>query len=137
MSATYTVTNTGVLREISKSDIVREIRPPHNAPLTCVSLARSELVLFVASENGHLYNVQIPFLDAGGGTCTNFRLFSCPLSSMKFTFDDRILATGGSDGTLVIWVILNNEGKLKVISTVFPRLNINKLILNVRANCVG
>lgn len=34
---------------------------------------------------------------------------------MKFTFDDRILATGGSDGTLVIWVILNNEGRFAAV----------------------
>lgn len=98
MASTYAVSNTGVLRELSKSDIIREIKPPNACAMTSMALARSDLVMFIASENGHLYNVQIPFLDAGGGTCTNFRLFSCALTSMKFTFDDRILATGGADG---------------------------------------
>lgn len=111
----YAVTNSGVLREISKSDIIREVKPPHNTAMTCLALARSDLVMFMASENGHLYNIQIPFLDAGGGTCTNFRLFSCMVTSMKFTFDDRILATGGADGTLVIWVLMNNEGRVAAI----------------------
>lgn len=113
--STYAVTDTGVLREISKSDIVREIKPPHNTAMTCVELARSDLVMFIASVDGHLYNIQIPFLDAGGGTCTNFRLFSCAITTMKFTFDDRILVTGGADGTLVIWVLLNNEGRIAPI----------------------
>lgn len=73
MLSTYTVTDSGKMREISNSNIIREIPFPNNVPLTCVALARSDLVLFVASEQGHLYNIQIPFLEAGGGTCTNFR----------------------------------------------------------------
>lgn len=127
--STYAVTDSGVLREISKSDIVREIIPPHTTAMTQVALARSDLVMFMASATGHLYNIQIPFLDAGGGTCTNFRLFSCAVTSMKFTFDDRILATGGADGTLVIWVLINNDGRMapvdeqhgKCVDVVIPR----------------
>lgn len=69
----YVCTNTGVFREIHKSDVVREISPIYSDPLSCVALANSELMLFMSSEMGHLYNVQIPFLDAGGGTCTNYR----------------------------------------------------------------
>lgn len=73
MVSTYSVTHFGKMREISNSNIVREIPFPNNVPLTCVALARSDLMLFVASEQGHLYNIQIPFMEAGGGTCTNFR----------------------------------------------------------------
>lgn len=74
MTATYVVTHTGLLREMANSDITREVKfPSAKVPLTCVTMARSDLVMFVASEQGHLYNVQIPFLDAGGGTCTNYR----------------------------------------------------------------
>lgn len=31
---------------------------------------------------------------------------------MKFTYNDRLLATGSADGTLVIWTIMNNEGRI-------------------------
>lgn len=72
-ATSYVCTNTGVFREIVKSDIIREINPCSNTPLTRVALARSDLILFVGSEAGHLINIQVPFLDAGGGTCTNFR----------------------------------------------------------------
>lgn len=73
-SILYACTNMGILREIQKSNIIHEIRPLHGEPLNCVALAASDLILFTSSERGHLYNVQIPFLDAGGGTCTNYRL---------------------------------------------------------------
>lgn len=69
----YACTNTGVFREIQNSDVVREITPFCSVPLTCIALARSDLMLFMSSEKGHLYNIQIPFLDSGGGTCTNYR----------------------------------------------------------------
>lgn len=70
----YTCTNTGVFREIHRSEIIREIRPCETgAPLTRLALARSDLMFFVGNEAGALYNVQVPFLDAGGGTCTNYR----------------------------------------------------------------
>lgn len=71
--STYGVTKSGKMREISNSQLIREIPFPNYVPLTCVALSRSDLVLFVSSEQGHLYNIQIPFLEAGGGTCTNFR----------------------------------------------------------------
>lgn len=71
---TFTCTNTGIFREIQQSEIIREIRPCDTcAPLTRLALARSDLMLFVGNEAGALYNIQVPFLDAGGGTCTNYR----------------------------------------------------------------
>lgn len=65
--------------------------------------------MFVSSENGHLFNVQLPFMETGGGTCTNFRFFNRSISKMCLTYDDNCLVTASVDGTLVIWSILNNE----------------------------
>lgn len=36
---------------------------------------------------------------------------------MKITFDDCYLITGSNDGTLVIWIILNNRGKCLLLHT--------------------
>lgn len=67
--------------------------------------------MFISSENGHLFNVQLPFMETGGGTCTNFRFFNLPITKMCLTYDDNFLVTASSDGTLVIWKILNNENR--------------------------
>ncbi|GAB0089612.1 cilia- and flagella-associated protein 57 [Sergentomyia squamirostris] len=111
LSAVYAITNTGVLREICRSEIVRETKIPDLPPLTCLSLARSDLVMFISSEQGHVYNVQLPFMETGGGTCTNYRFFSSSITCMRITNDDSLLVIGSDDGTLSIWEILNNEAK--------------------------
>lgn len=69
----YVCTNTGKFREIHNSDIIRDIEPSPGIPLTRIALARSDMMLFVGTENGNLFNIQVPFLEAGGGTCTNYR----------------------------------------------------------------
>lgn len=71
----YATANNGTFREISESEIIREITPKPGAttPLTCGALARSDLMLFVGNEKGALYNIKVPFMDAGGGKCTNYR----------------------------------------------------------------
>lgn len=42
--------------------------------------------------------------------CFLSRFFSDAVSCMKITFDDRLLVVGSSDGTLIIWMIVNTEG---------------------------
>lgn len=69
----YVCTNTGLLREIQNSDIIRDIDPSSGVPLTRMALARSDLMLFVGTETGNLYNIQVPFLEADDGICTNYR----------------------------------------------------------------
>lgn len=38
------------------------------------------------------------------------RLFNTEITCMRITYDDRYLVTGLKDGTLAIWIILNNKG---------------------------
>lgn len=73
MESIYVITDGGLVREMANSDIKREIKTPGLPPLSSIALSRSNLVMFLSSEKGHLYNVQLPFLEAGGGTCTNYR----------------------------------------------------------------
>lgn len=119
MAATYVITDTGLLREMADSEIRRELKicSPLDADagpdaLTCMAMARSELVLFIGTASGKLFNVQMPFMDAGGGTCTNYRFFAQSVTRMQITHNDMLLATASEDGSLVIWTILNNEGRM-------------------------
>lgn len=76
-------------------------------------MARSDLVMFIGSETGQIYNVQLPFLDVDSGLFRRF--FHKSVTKMKISSDDTLLITGSEDGTLVIWVILNNSGVFIVL----------------------
>lgn len=68
------VTHSAMLREISKSQMVREFKSPdEGSPFTSVALARSDLMAFAANERGGLFIIKMPFMEAGGGGFTNTR----------------------------------------------------------------
>ncbi|KAM7345854.1 testes of unusual size isoform 1-T1 [Cochliomyia hominivorax] len=113
----FAATNTGLLREFQKSEIVRELTIPSKSKtkLTDVCLARSDAIMFVSNESGDLINVQLPFLDAGGGTCTNFRFFISCINKLRFSYDGTMLIAISKAGTLAIWALENIEGKVSAI----------------------
>lgn len=84
--AAYACASNGTFREVFNSEIVREINPLDAmcVPLTSVALARSDLILFVGNECGGLFNIQVPFLDAGGGKCTNYRSSHLACAPIQF-----------------------------------------------------
>lgn len=68
--------------------------------------------MFATTDAGHLYNVQLPFLDAGGGTFTNYRFFDSAVTRVVFSYDGTLLITGSKRGTLAIWILQNIDGKV-------------------------
>lgn len=110
----FAATHTGFLREFQNSEIVREINIPSTSKceLTDVCLARSDSIMFVANEVGDLVNIQLPFLDAGGGTCTNFRFFISAVNKLRFSYDGTLLMAISKAGTLAIWALENIDGKV-------------------------
>lgn len=114
MSSIYSVTQTGYIREIGveSMEIGKEIKTPNLYPLTSIVMARTEMFMFASTERGQLYNVQVPFSESAGGTCVNFRFFNTAIVKLQMSFDDCTLITASADGTLVVWSILNIEGKM-------------------------
>uniref|UniRef100_A0A1Q3G5C9 Putative golgin subfamily protein n=1 Tax=Culex tarsalis TaxID=7177 RepID=A0A1Q3G5C9_CULTA len=102
----FAITNTGLIREMCKSDILREFKIPELTPLTDIALSRSDAIMFVGTEKGHLYNV-----DGSNGNCSNIRFFNTKITKICITYNDCTLVTAADDGTLIVWKILNNEGK--------------------------
>lgn len=113
----YAATNFGLVREFQNSEIIREVTIPSKAktPLTDMCLSRSDLIMFVADEVGDLVNIQLPFLEAGGGTCTNFRFFVSKINKLRFSYDGTLLIGVSQSGTLAIWVLENIEGKVAAL----------------------
>ncbi|XP_055380070.1 cilia- and flagella-associated protein 57, partial [Condylostylus longicornis] len=112
----YAITSLGTLREVQNSLMIREIpTPSNNVPLLSLSLAKSDLILFLSNERGHLYNCQLPFMDAGGGSCTNYRFFNSSVTKCCISYDGTLLITASAKGTLAIWVMKNIEGRVASI----------------------
>ncbi|XP_055598286.1 cilia- and flagella-associated protein 57-like [Uranotaenia lowii] len=105
-ASVFAITNSGLIREMWKSDILREFKIPNLTPLTDIALSRSDSIMFVGTEKGHLYNV-----DSSNGNCNNFRFFNTAITKICITYNDYTLVTAADDGTLVVWTILNTEGK--------------------------
>ncbi|XP_067631082.1 cilia- and flagella-associated protein 57 [Eurosta solidaginis] len=110
----YAATNTGVWREFQNSEIVREIVVPSKgrSPLTDMCLSRSDLIMFVGNEEGDLFNVQLPFMDAGGASCILYRFFTSQINKLLFSYDGTLLLAVSKNGTLAIWAMDNIEGKV-------------------------
>lgn len=107
------VTHSAFLREISKSQMVREFRAPDvDSSLTSVAFSRSDQIMFTANERGCLYNVKMPFLESGGGSFTNYRFYHKAINRLSITYDDKMLISVGDDGTLVFWTITNIENRI-------------------------
>lgn len=107
------VTHSAYLREISKSQMVREFRAPDlESSLTSLAFSRSDQIMFTANERGSLYNVKMPFLEHGGGSFTNNKFYHKAINRLCITYDDKMLISVGEDGTLVFWTITNAENRI-------------------------
>lgn len=108
----YAVTGQGTMREICNSEILRELPTPSGTALLSITLARSDLVLYMSSVEGHLYNIQLPFLDTGGGTIFNYRFFDSAITKVLISHDGTLLFTASKRGTLGIWNLRNIENRV-------------------------
>lgn len=122
------VTHSAFLREISKSEMVREFRAPEvDSALTTVAFSKSDQILFTANDKGSLYNVKMPFLESAGGSFTNNRFYHMAINRLCMTYDDKMLISVGDDGTLVFWTITNAVNR--TLENIEPELGICEDVL--------
>lgn len=103
------VTQSAYLREISKSQMIREFRSPDESPLTTIAFSRSDQIMYTANERGCLFNIKMPFMESGGGSFTNNRFYHKAINRLCITHNDKMLISAGDDGTLVFWTLTNVE----------------------------
>ncbi|ALC42004.1 CG4329 [Drosophila busckii] len=110
-------TNHGTLREFQNSELQREIAIPsrNKGSVSDICLARSDLIMFIADHEGGLFNMQLPFLEAGGGTFSNFRFFDGTVNKLRLTYDGTMLVAISKNGTVAIWNMDNIEEKVAPI----------------------
>ncbi|GLH00747.1 Uncharacterized protein GBIM_07029, partial [Gryllus bimaculatus] len=117
--------------------VLRETCIVENDKLSFVTLSRSNLMLFVTGGNGCVFSVEYP-LDMGSGF-TEYRIHHKPVSALCLTYDDMMLITCCEGGTIILWKLLDVEGKtvkLEPSHTYFNDILVAKDELEDKTNAI-
>lgn len=136
----YAVTSQGTMRTICDSEIVRDLPTPSSAPLLSITLSRSNLILYMSTVQGHLYNIQLPFLDSGGGTIFNYRFFDSAINKVLVSYDGTMLFTASKKGTLAIWNLRSIENRVAKMDPELQKCKdilIPREVLKVKFEAIG
>ncbi|KAF5270192.1 hypothetical protein FQR65_LT05672 [Abscondita terminalis] len=105
----YTIGSDGYIRQIADANVEREVLLVESS-LGEVVLSNSDQMMFVAANEGIVYSVDLPILDTA--EYLEFGAHSSTISKMAISYDDKNLITTSTDGVVVVWKILNAEGKM-------------------------
>ncbi|RZF41535.1 hypothetical protein LSTR_LSTR000249 [Laodelphax striatellus] len=98
----------GILKEISEGQTAKEV-DIRQTQLDCILLSRSDQMMFVAGDNGSVLSVRFPWVHPP--EYQNFQMHNHRILKMKLTYDDKMLITTSTDGTMCLWNVTAVEGK--------------------------
>eukprot|EP00102_Acyrthosiphon_pisum_P002329 XP_001943650.2 PREDICTED: cilia- and flagella-associated protein 57-like [Acyrthosiphon pisum] len=106
----------GRFKEINNQSVVRDI-DLHQGALDAIVLSRSDLILFVAGQNGVVLSLLLPIM--AEIKHKEFNMHNKNITKMSMTIDDSNLITCSSDGSICIWEIKDAEGKKVILNDQF------------------
>ncbi|KAF0763554.1 cilia- and flagella-associated protein 57 [Aphis craccivora] len=106
----------GRFKEINNQSVVRDI-DLHQGPLDAIALSRSDLILFVAGQNGVVLSLMLPIM--AEIKHKEFYMHNKNITKMCMTIDDSNLITCSTDGSICIWKIKDAEGKKVILNDQF------------------
>ncbi|XP_072543115.1 cilia- and flagella-associated protein 57 isoform X2 [Salminus brasiliensis] len=96
------------VKEIQDCQILREM-PSDDVAFTTIAITRSGRALFTGTAFGTVRAIKYPLpLQTDW---TEYQAHSAPITKMMVTFDDQYLLTVSEDGCLLIWKIIDKEGR--------------------------
>ncbi|KAL5016238.1 hypothetical protein ScPMuIL_005827 [Solemya velum] len=104
---TFTVGSDKTLKEISNSQVLREV--PTELAMSNVALSHSGRMLFTGTVKGTLWSMKFPLTIPG--EWTEHQGHGNPITKMKITYDDQYLITASEDATVILWKIQDKEGR--------------------------
>ncbi|XP_058799790.1 cilia- and flagella-associated protein 57 [Phymastichus coffea] len=111
---TYYVTSSdGRIHEIKDSLLVRAYNIP-SAQLSKVVMGKDDNLMFVAYPGGFVGSVKYPMTDPV--ELNEYHYHCTDISRMVLTYDEQVLITAGTDGTLCFWKITYADGKAAAMS---------------------
>uniref|UniRef100_A0A4W5P762 Cilia and flagella associated protein 57 n=1 Tax=Hucho hucho TaxID=62062 RepID=A0A4W5P762_9TELE len=96
------------LKEIQACQILREV-PAEDVAYTTIAMSRSGRTLFTGTSIGTIRAIKYPL--SIQKDWIEYQAHSSPVTKMVFTFDDQYLLTVSEDGCLLIWKIIDKEGR--------------------------
>ncbi|XP_067892983.1 cilia- and flagella-associated protein 57 isoform X2 [Heterodontus francisci] len=105
----FAVGSDRTLKEITDSQIIREV-PSNDVAYTCVVLSHSGRMLFLGTASGAVRSMKIPL--PVKPDWNEYQAHAGPITKMVVTFDDLYLLTVSEDACLMIWKIIDKEGRV-------------------------
>uniref|UniRef100_W5MH82 Cilia- and flagella-associated protein 57 n=1 Tax=Lepisosteus oculatus TaxID=7918 RepID=W5MH82_LEPOC len=96
------------LKEITDCQILREVYSD-DVVYTSVVMSRSGRMLFTGTSLGTIRAIKYPLPIQKDWT--EYQAHAAPVTKMVITFDDQYLLTVSEDGCLLIWKIIDKEGR--------------------------
>uniref|UniRef100_A0A3P8WMD1 Cilia and flagella associated protein 57 n=1 Tax=Cynoglossus semilaevis TaxID=244447 RepID=A0A3P8WMD1_CYNSE len=96
------------LKEIQEYQVLREV-PGDGVAQTAIAVSHSGRVVFTGTSSGAIRAVKYPLPIQKDWT--THQAHCGPVSKMVITFDDQFLLTASEDGCLLIWKIIDKEGR--------------------------
>uniref|UniRef100_A0A8C7F2S6 Cilia and flagella associated protein 57 n=1 Tax=Oncorhynchus kisutch TaxID=8019 RepID=A0A8C7F2S6_ONCKI len=96
------------LKEIQACHILREV-PAEDVAYTTIAMSRSGRTLFTGTSIGTIRAIKYPL--SNQKDWIEYQAHSSPVTKMVITFDDQYLLTVSEDGCLLIWKIIDKEGR--------------------------
>uniref|UniRef100_A0A4W4FFW9 EML-like second beta-propeller domain-containing protein n=1 Tax=Electrophorus electricus TaxID=8005 RepID=A0A4W4FFW9_ELEEL len=104
----FVVGNDCTLKEIQDWQILREMAS-NDAPYTAVAMTHSGRALFTGTAIGTVRAIKYPL--PLKKDWIEYQGHSAPITKMAITFDDQYLLSASEDGCLLIWKIIDKEGR--------------------------
>ncbi|XP_025202982.1 cilia- and flagella-associated protein 57-like [Melanaphis sacchari] len=116
MKQIYTASPDGRVRELYNRTVIRDKDLDHG-PLNTIILSRSDLILFIACQNGVILSLELPIKSQI--KYKEFCIHNKTISKMRLSINDSTLITCSVDGSICIWYVKNSKGKITHATTKF------------------
>ncbi|XP_023117095.2 cilia- and flagella-associated protein 57 [Amphiprion ocellaris] len=97
-----------MLKEIQDCQVLREV-PPDEVAHTALAVSRSGRVVFTGSSSGTIKAIKYPLPIQKEWIM--YQAHCGPVTKMAITYDEQFLLTGSEDGCLLVWTIIDKEGR--------------------------
>ncbi|KAM6948696.1 cilia- and flagella-associated protein 57-like [Aplochiton taeniatus] len=104
----FAVGTDSTLKEIQDCQILREVSAD-DVVYTAIAMSRSGRVLFAGSSIGTVRAIKYPL--SSQKDWIEYQAHASAITKMMITFDDQNLLTVSEDGCLLIWKVIDKEGR--------------------------